>query len=314
MKTVSIIIPAYNAEKYILKCLESICQQTYQEIEILLIDDGSRDKTCEIAQSIANNDNRLKIFSNTNHGVSYSRNFGLDNCIGEYVSFVDADDIVAPNFIEQMVNDIEITNADMAAVGVSKSKVFEQALFGNGKTIVYKGSEQLKQLFGEYEGFLCNKLYKRERIEKSKVRLNENVAVCEDLLFNTHYLLECNKVVYNTGKKYFYRQIGTSASNREDEKKIKDKIFVYSQIMNLVKKYPAVSIAVASSYAMFLYSANYQVCFIPHGAEKLKNEIKKEKKKIRKYQKYFSVKQKIKLLIFSFAPGLVVRYQRRKLI
>lgn len=157
MKTVSVIIPAYNAEKYLAECLDSICAQTYQNLEIIVVDDGSKDSTAAILKEYEAKDARIRGFYSQNHGVSFSRNFGIEYSTGDYVAFVDADDIVAPDFIAQMVDDLEKTNADMAAVGVAKNKHFQSALFTQGETVIYENAEILKQLFGSYQGFVWNK-------------------------------------------------------------------------------------------------------------------------------------------------------------
>ena len=157
MKKVSVIVPAYNAEKYLEACLDSICEQTYPVLEILVVDDGSKDLTASIIRSCAEQDARIIPYYNENHGVSYSRNFGLEHCTGEYVTFVDADDLVAPDFIAQMIHDLEEADADIAVIGVAKSKLFEPEMFTNGVTSTYEESEMLKQVFGAFEGFVCNK-------------------------------------------------------------------------------------------------------------------------------------------------------------
>lgn len=157
MKKVSVIVPAYNAEKYLEACLDSICEQTYPVLEILVVDDGSKDLTASIIRSCAEQDARIIPYYNENHGVSYSRNFGLEHCTGEYVTFVDADDLVAPDFIAQMIHDLEEADADIAVIGVAKSKLFEPEMFTNGVTSTYEESEMLKQVFGAFEGFVWNK-------------------------------------------------------------------------------------------------------------------------------------------------------------
>lgn len=111
-----------------------------------------------VIRNFAGQDKRIVPCYNENHGVSYSRNFALDRCTGDYVTFVDADDIVAPDFVEQMVHDLEVSDADMAVVGVAKSRTYQPELFTTGKTVVYKNAEGLKQLFGSYQGFVWNKI------------------------------------------------------------------------------------------------------------------------------------------------------------
>lgn len=313
MKKVSVIVPAYNAEKYIEACLDSICEQTYPVLEILVVDDGSKDLTASIIRSRAEQDARIIPYYNENHGVSYSRNFGLEHCTGEYVTFVDADDLVAPDFIAQMIHDLEEADADIAVIGVAKSKLFEPEMFTNGVTSTYEESEMLKQVFGAFEGFVCNKLYRKSLLQTKSIRLEQSIAVCEDLLFNVIYLLNCKKAVYNCGQKYFYRQIENSASNRLDNPKWFDAMKAYQQIIRLVKDYPVVYRLAAFQYAMFLCAAKYRIRFIEDSNGEIKRKVDEEWKRLRPELESFNAKQRLKLYVFSIAPKTVIKYQRRML-
>lgn len=313
MKKVSVIVPAYNAEKYIEACLDSICEQTYPVLEILVVDDGSKDLTASIIRSRAEQDARIIPYYNENHGVSYSRNFGLEHCTGEYVTFVDADDLVAPDFIAQMIHDLEEADADIAVIGVAKSKLFEPEMFTNGVTSTYEESEMLKQVFGAFEGFVCNKLYRKSLLQTKSIRLEQSIAVCEDLLFNVIYLLNCKKAVYNCGQKYFYRQIENSASNRLDNPKWFDAMKAYQQIIRLVKDYPVVYRLAAFQYAMFLCAAKYRIRFIEDSNGEIKRKVDEEWKRLRPEWESFNAKQRLKLYVFSIAPKTVIKYQRKML-
>lgn len=313
MKKVSVIIPVYNAEKYIVDCLDSICQQTYEDLEILVIDDGSTDETVSLLRRYAEKDLRVHPFYNTNHGVSYTRNFALDRCKGEYVSFVDADDVVASDFISQMVYDLEEANADMAAVAVQKASIMSKEEFTKGKSTVFENEDILIQLFGAYEGFLCNKLYKKSLLQRNHIYLEPGIFVCEDLLFNAEYLLHCKKVIYNDGKKYFYRQDINSASNRLDNPKWFEARKAYQKILRLLQSYPKAYQQAAFGYAMFLCAAKYRLSFIADENGKLREQIAVEWRRIRPLWASFTWKQQLKLHIFSLFPKIVVHYQRRKL-
>lgn len=313
MKKVSVIVPAYNAEKYLEACLDSICEQTYPVLEILVVDDGSKDLTASIIRSRAEQDARIIPYYNENHGVSYSRNFGLEHCTGEYVTFVDADDLVAPDFIAQLIHDLEEADADIAVIGVAKSKLFEPEMFTNGVTSTYEESEMLKQVFGAFEGFVCNKLYRKSLLQTKSIRLEQSIAVCEDLLFNVIYLLNCKKAVYNCGQKYFYRQIENSASNRLDNPKWFDAMKAYQKIIRLVKDYPVVYRLAAFQYAMFLCAAKYRIHFIEDSNGEIKRKVDEEWKRLRPEWESFNAKQRLKLYVFSIAPKTVIKYQRRML-
>ena len=106
-KLVTIIVPAYNVENYIEECLQSICNQTYQNIEILVVDDGSTDNTYEVITKVAATDSRIKAFTKPNSGVSSTRNFALQQVAGEYIQFVDGDDTIEPIAVETLLNAME---------------------------------------------------------------------------------------------------------------------------------------------------------------------------------------------------------------
>ena len=113
MKLISVIVPVYNTEKYIEKCVMSILNQTYKNLEIILIDDGSTDNSPQICDSLAEKDNRITVIHQPNGGVSSARNIGLDNTHGDYITFVDSDDYIAPNMIEFLSENIGDTNIAM---------------------------------------------------------------------------------------------------------------------------------------------------------------------------------------------------------
>lgn len=313
MKKISVIVPAHNAEKYLRECLNSICNQTYQNLEIIIVDDGSNDSTASIVKKYADQDKRITPYYNENHGVSYSRNFALNRCTGDYVAFVDSDDIIAPDFIGQMVHDLEKVDADIATVGVVKNRIFQAELFTGGEMKKYERPDILRLAFGVHEGYLCNKLFKLNIIKENELQLQQDIAVCEDLLFNVEYLLNCKKAVYNNGKKYFYRQDKNSVSNRLDNSKWFDAIKAYHRILKVIKEYPDVQLIAENQYAMFLGAARYRVRFVEDPDGVLKSTIEREWRKMHICWNNFNIKQRLKLYIISLVPGLVVHYQRRKL-
>ena len=117
---ISIIIPAYNVEKYISKCLESIIKQTYSNIEIILVDDGSTDKTSEICDEYEKKDDRIKVIHTENRGVSEARNKGLENVKGNWITFVDSDDWIEEDFCEVLLKKIKDYDADIALCGYKR--------------------------------------------------------------------------------------------------------------------------------------------------------------------------------------------------
>lgn len=312
MKKASVIVPAYNAEKYISDCLESICRQTYKNIEILIVNDGSSDRTCEIIKGKKAIDHRIILFDNENHGVSFSRNYAMLRSSGDYISFVDADDIIADDFIETLVEAIEKYDADAAAVNVAKKEIFSTDLFSNGSICLFQGEKKLEELFGVYEGFLCNKLYKRTIVFDNCLQLDAAIAVSEDLMFNVEYMLHADKVVYNSGVKYFYRQDNMSAVRRLSNRKWFDVFSVYDSIFVKIQGMKNAEVLADYCYRMLLLEASYRLNYIDGNTEYLKNSIAKRSAQLSSRSK-FNYKQRIKLALFSFFPKSVMIYKQRRL-
>jgi glycosyltransferase involved in cell wall biosynthesis len=125
MPKISVIIPAYNAEKTIKRTLDSILNQSFSDFEVLIIDDGSKDKTAEICKEIAKADNRVKVISKENGGVSSARNLGLETALGEYIYFCDSDDEVMPDGLKSLIDVAEKENADIVVGGHKEIKIFD---------------------------------------------------------------------------------------------------------------------------------------------------------------------------------------------
>ena len=118
METVTVVVPVYNAEKYLAECLESIQKQTYTNIEIILVDDGSKDSSPTLCDTLQKEDNRIKVIHKVNEGAGKSRNKGIEVATGDYILFVDSDDYIKPNLVEQCVNAIVGNDSAMVMFGV----------------------------------------------------------------------------------------------------------------------------------------------------------------------------------------------------
>lgn len=193
MDVVSVIIPVYNREKVILNCIESLINQTYKDIEIIVIDDGSVDNTLKKIKEIK--DSRLKIYNKKNGGVSSARNFGLTKATGKYVVFVDSDDFCLNNMIEVLVENIK--NHDIVFCGYNDycngKKVHTCELINASQTD--KIAESI--LYLDEKGALgqpWNKIYKKSIIDKYKIKFDENLSYGEDLKFNLDYLKNVSKL------------------------------------------------------------------------------------------------------------------------
>ena len=222
----TIVIPAYNVSGYIGECLESLLVQSYQDIEILVVDDGSTDGTADVVGRYADADSRVKLFHNENHGVSYSRNFAIGKGAGDYLLFMDADDVVSPDYVESLVEPLSNGACEMSAVGVVPFSG-GAPVFSTGEQHVYKKGEKYHACLGICHGFAWNKGFLYRIVRDRKIRFDETVAQSEDMLFLLDYLDHCGKVVFDDGARYGYRQRWDSAANNQRSTKWFDVVKVY---------------------------------------------------------------------------------------
>lgn len=219
MKTpvVSVIVPAYQAEKTLEKCVRSILTQRFRDVEILLVDDGSRDGTAALCDRLAGEDSRIRVFHRENSGVSATRNFALEQACGEFIQFVDSDDYLAENAIAAMVQVARTHGSDL--VIADYYRVYEGAAQckSRGRSIGPVDADAFLQDFTDspsafYYGVLWNKLYRREIIQRHGLRMDESFSWCEDLLFNMNYYRHIAGVYVLRVPVYYYVRSMTSLS------------------------------------------------------------------------------------------------------
>ena len=206
---VSVIIPIYNVEQYLDRCIESVVNQTYSNIEIILVDDGGNDSCPKKCDNWARKDSRIKVIHKKNEGVAYARNSGLDVANGEYILFVDSDDYIAHNAVEFMVRRIEEDNTDMV---IAKSiKVYSNDEISNvnnsnaSYTIITK--EEAIHKIGDQKNPLkvypVNKLYRKHIFDNLRFF---NLKRGEDVYILPHTIEKCNKLTITDAILYFYYQ------------------------------------------------------------------------------------------------------------
>lgn len=229
---VSIIVPVYNADKYICKCVDSILAQTYKRIEVILINDGSTDKSHSLIKKQYYTDDRLVYIALSNRGVSKTRNYGIGLAKGEYITFVDSDDWIHDSFIEEAVKNIEKYNLDFILGGTEKvfSKYHEKCMVYSEKDIlIYQNSmnefiakvisngivknSPLNSLFTS--GPVC-KLFKKNIIKTLK--FNEELVIGEDTIFNLEVLEKSKKIGIVPQIWYYYRRNNDSVTQKYNSK------------------------------------------------------------------------------------------------
>lgn len=218
---VSIIIPVYNCKKYISRCLDSILNQKESSIEVIVIDDGSNDGTAFILDSYAKVDNRLHVFHVENGGPSTARNIGLDNAVGDWILFVDADDWLDPNILSDL--DLDTTSSDITFFGFkrcydnSKQEIClpDEFQYTIDQKQIFSCLEYLLNSKDEFFGYSVNKIYKRSIIQKYNIRFKENLNVREDEAFALNYCLYIQSIRTISFAPYNYRILEGSLSHNK---------------------------------------------------------------------------------------------------
>jgi glycosyltransferase involved in cell wall biosynthesis len=211
---VSFIVPIYNLQDYILECIESILRCVDKESEIILVDDGSIDSSRRICDELAKKDTRIRVIHQENLGVSIARNKGLDMATGEYICFVDGDDIVSKNFIKYLLKDMVSYNADMVACDLLRfvDRVKLSHNHHKNDVLLYEaGVDGLMDMLYEktFSNGPCAKLYRRSII--NDVRFTPGITVAEDLEFNYKVFSKAGRIVYDKQALYYYRSRSGSA-------------------------------------------------------------------------------------------------------
>ena len=213
---ISIIVPVYGVELYLDFCLRSLVDQTYKNLEILLIDDGSPDRCPEMCDIWAEKDSRVKVVHTENHGVSHARNIGIDMATGDYIGFVDPDDWVDLDMYETMIAHMKRTGADIHECGcVFENSTGERIALATEKTCVFSLKQTIVEMFAIKKNpfliwSLCDKLFSRQVI--GELRLDESLKLSEDQWFLWQVMRKMNYYSYAPQFSYHYRMREGSAT------------------------------------------------------------------------------------------------------
>lgn len=232
---ISVIIPVYNAGKYFNHCIQSIIEQSYKNLEIIIVDDGSNDGTSLLCDEFEKKDNRIKVIHKDNGGAASARNTGLDNASGKYIGFIDADDYLDSDAYEIMLSELIENDADAVRCGIERvadDGTTEDWGTGNYDIRTVDNKQLLKDI-GEGFGILpvspCNKIFKKDCI--GNIRFNTDFKFAEDTLFNFMVAKNISKMVYHDVNRYHYSFNTNSITNNDisennfDEHRVMDVIF-----------------------------------------------------------------------------------------
>lgn len=250
-KIVSIIIPVYNAEKYLGYCLNSIASQTYRNLEIILVNDGSTDDSLEICNNYAFLDSRIRIIDIPNGGVSNARNAGLKAATGEYIEFADADDVLNPRMVEALVDKMDTYQSDIVICGFEMVSLnfnqqpqdiihFNSAALGEECVYTQKlFLEKLSCILWRTSLLECpwNKMFRKDIIQNYNLQFPIDKSLGEDFCFNIDYFAYVNKAVILSDELYYYMQINQTALTRKYQANyFEDQLYLVKKFDDMVRK------------------------------------------------------------------------------
>ena len=255
---ISIIVPVYNVEEYLEKCIESLIGQTYKNLEIILVDDGSEDKSGEICDLWKDKDSRIRVIHKQNGGLSDARNSGMDIATGDYIGFIDSDDYINKRVYEILLNNINNYNSDISACSIKKihksNEVYNSAIT-NRNISIFTAEEALRDLIeeGMLKQTVWNKLYKKSVIKDIRFEFGK---IHEDEFWSYQVFGKSSKIVYTDEGMYYYLQRSGSIMDKPFSIKRLDALEArYNRLNYIIQNYP--NLELKSKISLF-FSCLYQ--------------------------------------------------------
>lgn len=237
MAKISIIVPVYNTEKFLEKCLNSLINQTLKDIEIICINDGSTDNSLQILEKFADKDKRIQIINQTNSGPSIARNIGIKKAVGEYIGFVDSDDWVDSNFFEQLYIKVKKHNADIGVAGIKRVRSYKWKyhIKLEKEKVINEINEKFQICDVPDKCYPVNKIYKLAELQKLNINFEPNVYF-EDRLFTAQVLINLKTLVTVPNTYYNYWTNPNSIVKTKSKKKSEDSKYTKEKLMKYLKE------------------------------------------------------------------------------
>lgn len=255
---ITVIIPVYNVERFLDRCIDSVIGQSYRDLEIILVDDGSTDRSGIMCDKWAKKDKRIKVIHQTNAGLSGARNSGIDIAAGRYISFIDSDDYILPEYFEYLLKLITDYNADMSVcqlVDVDEKDNVIQTHSIEGEYLLEDTEKCMNDFFNAkaIDTTAWRKLYKSELFLETNIRYP--IGFYHEDVFTTYKIIDhCNKIIVGNRALYAYRKRSGSIVNSSFSRKHLDGVYGKIEIFNyIIEKYPQLSERAACG---IIYSAN----------------------------------------------------------
>lgn len=308
---VSIIIPTYNDQQYILLCINSVKRQTYRNLEVIIVDDGSNDGTSQLLDKVKLTDKRIKVFHKENTGVSDTRNFGVSKANGKYICFSDADDLLEKDYIEYLLEMISINNADIAVTtkmfstfdNHQEKKVFSKLISGTDAAISILA---YRIPIGVY-----SKMFSAKFLKEKNIKFNTNLYIGEGFNYNFDAFQAASKVMISNKKIYFYRRDNpTSATSQFSIDKAVNSVEALELINNHILSKSS-EMMNAWNYAYWrTYTDAYDAIVLAKKQKQYQNFYKKSLSIVRKKSFYafkanVSVSNRIRAIIMTIYPKAI---------
>lgn len=307
---ITVVVPIYNMGNYLERAVNSLLNQTYDNYEILLIDDGSTDSSVEKSEEYAKNNEKIKVYHKKNGGLSSARNFGIEHANGKYIIFPDPDDWVSENYLETLISLVDETS-DLEVCGhyvVTDKSMKPHVEFE--KEYIYNREEALESamISSGFCGFAWNKLYHMEIVKKYNLKFDEELGMAQDLHFLICYLMKCNKIKYTTKQQYYYYQHVGGVTNAPLSPRKISGLKTYEKIAEIVKKdYPKIEKLAKATYT----NMNLQFIYIYYSNNMKNSELLSKlqlnfKKNINYFikNKNYDIKRKTLGIIAYLSPKL----------
>ncbi len=230
----SVVVPVYNVEKYLARCLDSLVNQTLKDIEIICVNDGSTDNSRNILETYAQKYPQIKVIDRENGGQSAARNTGIDAAKGDYIGFVDSDDWVDLGYYEKLYNAAKKYDADIAVSGIIRFHKFHKKfhLKIDNETVTSDINEKVKLCDVPDKSYVWNKIYRTSKI----IKFEEGV-VFEDVIFTPQILFNTDKLVTVPDIYYHYRRTGNSTVTQKSEKNNNDSVYAHKKALAFFKEH-----------------------------------------------------------------------------
>lgn len=295
MAELSIIIPVYNKEKYIDRCVKSVLSQTFSDFELIIVNDGSKDNSADICKKYVQSDSRVVYIEKKNGGASSAKNAGIKAAKGKYCEFVDADDYLDASYVENLMRGVKEYNADLCVGNI-------KFISGTNERScnLHEGFFEIKEYLGFYSEYMpyaivgapYNKIFKVNVLRDSNILFNENLTNNEDTHFNYDYLLNCKSVYVSPTPFYNYVFMNSSLSHRYIPDLPDICLSTYEKSVNTLKTLDAYDVNKNFCRKYFLNQVINMFCnIVDYSPETFKSKIKK--------LKYIVCSEKVRAIIFE---------------